>query len=112
MEKKQDWSGCVISKKCFAIYQKKSDNAIINYLTTNHKILDYSVPMKEGDEHVYVINWLKNTEISRTEVERAFQKHNKSINENVRIKVQNTLNFYDYVYENKYFYDSQTILER
>jgi hypothetical protein len=111
LEKIQEWSGCVISDECLNKYEKKEDFAIIKYLKLNYKIIEYVVPIKNGNKKAYVINWV-NEKINKIDVKKAFQKHNKSINEKVEIKISNTLKFYDYIYDNKYFNQPRIFLEK
>jgi len=111
IESKQEWAGCIISDKCFQIFEEKVDNLKLKYYKNNYKIINYNVPIKGTNTEQYVVNWVKDSTINNNQVKEAFQKHNKIINDNVKTKIKNTLDFFNYIYKNHYFYEPKVTLE-
>ncbi|TDE07732.1 hypothetical protein [Flavobacterium sandaracinum] len=99
LESKQQWAGGIVDKECFEIVPKENED-LINHLINNKKnpiITKYNVPQKDGSEkEELAMDWtiyelLKNPE----DIRKAFSKHNKEINDDVEIKIENTIKFFN-----------------
>ena len=106
-EKKQDWSGCEITKDAIEFYKSKCSSG--ESLITNKLILNYPVPRKEGEMETqgYVINWTNHPQagIDSNTVKDAFappfdpntvewEKFKKDEWPKVERKLKNTLKFF------------------
>jgi hypothetical protein len=103
LEGDQDWSGCIIHQDAI---KKYSDNfelmrhqfnnlASLADLQGIGLIAKYLVPLKVGKKKEYVINWADKikTMTDYQAVERVFSRHNKSLNDGVKLKIENTKQF-------------------
>ena len=114
ISEKQNWTGCVIDKKCIDKYKEyeiqysgdPSDLIKLEYLINNKILLKYNVPQKTGPIEEYVPNWTlyptwsKYVEGKRRyhtieeTIRSAFSSLNKNPNEwSVESKIWNTLKF-------------------
>lgn len=100
-EEKQQWSGCVITRQTM---EKVFGSVIDKHIrdSIEHKlIVNYPVPYKEREQEYiddeYVINWTQKNTTSDMVREQFNKYHKDSSHESVQIKIQNTVNFLDYV---------------
>lgn len=104
MEGKQDWSGCIIDKKCIDLYQDSiphttEDVVDLNFFIERGLINQYSVPKKKGAlSEEYVVNWpLFCEDLTENDVRNMFSAHNKNINDwSVENKISNTIKYVNY----------------
>ena len=108
LEKRQNWSGCIIDKKCIEKYRSQIDAenlATVEDLITKKIICKYNVPFKNGRfSNEYVIDWVHSDKsiLKESHVQDSFSMHNKDIeNPNTRRKITNTLKFYKLVSNKK-----------
>lgn len=101
LESKQQWAGGIVDKECFDIVPKENTD-LINHLINNKKnpiITKYNVPLKDGtSKEELVMDWTIYEMIkNENNIREAFSMHNKEINEDVQIKIENTVKFYNEV---------------
>ncbi len=103
MEGKQDWSGCIIDKKCIELFQdsisRKEGMVDLNTFIENGLINQYNVPKKKGLlSEEYVVNWpLFCEDLTENDVRNMFSAHNKNINDwSVENKISNTIKYVNY----------------
>jgi hypothetical protein len=96
LEKKQQWSGCVIDSNLISKYSSDSWDMLFN----ENVIVKYQVPYNSGEiKDEYTINWPSSfSDTSKIDelifVEYLFSLHNKSINDwGARQKIRNTFDF-------------------
>lgn len=106
LEKKAEWSGCIIddetifhySQKCDSWQESESFLPNLNTLIHRNIIKRYNVPMKKGStEELYSINWthINRLRLNEDILERSFKKHNKNIEHpRVQDKIRNTINYF------------------
>ena len=113
LESQQEWSGCIIQQSCIEQFSNIAEKAKLNFIIEHHKIIKYDVPLKKEKAKYYVVNWIKNNHsIDNKNISSAFSKHNKNINSSsVECKIKHTIDFFEYIMKNKYFSESQAILE-
>lgn len=108
LEKKIEMIGCIITED--AINYEKSKNAS-NWSEQHRKLIDeekivkYNVPLKNDDKNSYwTINWVqKNSNKSNLyDLEKGFENDGKLVNnENVKLKINNSIDYYNHVYDKK-----------
>ena len=101
LESKQQWAGGIVDKECFEIVPKENED-LVNHLINNKKnpiITKYNVPQKDGSvKEELAMDWTIYELIkSEEDIRASFSKHNKEINEDVEIKIKNTIDFYNNV---------------
>jgi len=112
LESLQDWSGCVIQEECISNFTSTEEKAKLNFIINNHIIKKYNVPLKEEHKEFNVVNWINDTSFTEQIIRDAFSKHNKNSNTvSVQSKIQNTIDFFNYINNNQYFSEPQAFLE-
>jgi hypothetical protein len=112
LESSQNWVGCVIDNKCISKYQELcetyknvDDIATLDYLVKSGILCEYNVPFKLNKrEEFFVVNWLNGnkTPPSQETIIKSFSMHNKLVsNSGVQEKINNTIEFLNYITENK-----------
>ena len=96
-EQKQKWSGCVIENECM------HGQTIINILSLLGMFTKYNVPYENDEKREnYVINWVhgqNHSYLTEEYVRKKFSEYNKTTNDEVEIKIQNTLDFIKFAKE-------------
>ena len=103
-ELNQDWSGCVVNKKCIDHFNSLSGTwgpLRQDYLQDIRLIIEYPIPYKGNQTKTgYALNWLSLTDsqfVTREIISESFSKFNKSIDSQVQSKIDNTLIFYELI---------------
>ena len=101
MENKQEWSGCVVDKKCVEkVLQVAPQLKVDDYwFLSNNAIIKYNTPYKDGQTiEEFVIRWLKEPQhLNGDKVRENFSHHKKNINnDSVERKIQNTIKFLEH----------------
>lgn len=99
LESRQQWAGGIVDKECFDVVSKENQDLVDHLINDkeNPIITKYSVPQKGGSiKEELALDWtiyklIKNSE----DIRSAFSMHNKEINEDVEIKIQNTIKFFN-----------------
>lgn len=101
LEAKQQWAGGIVDKECFEIIPKENQD-LVNHLINNKKnpiITKYNVPQKDGSiKEELAMDWTIYQLIKSPEdIRAAFSKHNKEINDDVEVKIKNTIKFFNHI---------------
>lgn len=101
LEAGQQWMGCVIDEICFDNFPKQLISQMIK--TPKGPIINYSTPYKPNttNQSQTVINWtLFDTTLkdNLSFYEEKFARHNKTVDDKVMPKIENTFKFYQDVH--------------
>jgi len=100
LEKKQEWAGCCVTKKCTETVERfhvNKSKPCLDWLIKKRDLLKYNVPLKESTfNEMLVINWVsiaKNLlKLESKDIYDSFFMHRKEPdNENEIIKTQNKI---------------------
>ncbi|MBD3581556.1 hypothetical protein [Flavobacterium selenitireducens] len=99
LEAKQQWAGGIVDPECFEIVPKENPDIVEHLVNnkTNPIITRYKVPQKDGSaREELAMDWTIYELIkSEEDIRSAFRRHKKEIVEDVQIKIENTVKFYN-----------------
>jgi hypothetical protein len=91
-----EFSGCVLTPSCEKTLQNALKGLVDNAIPLDiisSEVLSYLVPLKDGEERLWIIAWIQANQIVgdvRQFVVKAFQSHNKDMSRKVFTKLDNT----------------------
>lgn len=110
LEKRQDWSGCVIGngaiQRLREVAGEESFAQEVNMLISKKELCEYTVPFKDGCRSMLALDWVNHPEVQArsSTVANAFLQHGKikdctTLTEcsSIRQKLDNTVRFVRYV---------------
>jgi len=107
IEKQLEIAGCVVTPA--AIDAAKSDDIDLfnekwKDITAEKKVIEYDMPTKKGILRSWTINWVRDIlHPTLDEITKGFSSHKKGTDHpDVKRKIENTINFYNYIKENIY----------
>ncbi|MCX6145677.1 MAG: hypothetical protein NTW25_00280 [Candidatus Kapabacteria bacterium] len=99
LEQEQLWSGCIFDPE-FANSGNRDLKLIFEHKTNCDRYFFYDVPLKStGCKKHLTLNWVdwsENNELTEGKIIESFSALNKTINESVKIKLDNTISYFKY----------------